>query len=679
MCKVHTLLIKIWFGLVLLGWGIFLSPSRVQAASPEDLDDIFDLSIEELMELKTTVSSVSRSEEELFTTAASITVLTQEEIHRSGATSIPEVLRMVPGLHVARIDSNSWLVSSRGFSDGEYNNRMLVMIDGRTVYSPLVGGVYWDMRDVMLEDVLRIEVVRGPGGTLWGTNAVNGIISIVTKPAKETQGGLVSVGAGTEERALGAIRHGDRIGTNTHYRVYSKYTDRRSGTRLDTRAKGQDAWDFFQGGFRLDSDLSSRDQFTLQGDGFAGEVGKVDWLNSLQPPYSTEVTGDFGVDGYNLLSRWTRSLSGGSDMALQLYLDHTRRRERTFHERRMTYDLDFQHRLPLESNHTCSWGMGYRLSADDTSGSFDYSLMPEDYNLHLFSLFLQDQIALVPKKLGLTLGIKAERNNYTDWEWQPSARLSWTPDNRHTLWSAVTHAVRIPTRYDNHSQVSVMTGTMGGQILSIVAWGDNTTEAEKLWAYELGYRQQVTPDLSLDITGYYHDYSQILTFEVDPAQVQNIGNLTIFNATAGNNMEGESYGVECAASYEVSEDWKLNAGYSFLRFELHPDNPQRFSQDRFIEGQSPRNQFHLRSFHNLSPAWDLDLLCYYVDSLGFVNIPHYLRVDARVGWKPHDHWELSLTGRNLFDPGHAELNWARNLLHGTEVERALLLELIYRY
>lgn len=378
-------------------------------------EDFFEMPVEELMDIE--ITTASKKEERLFETPAAVYVITSEDIRRSGAKSIPDVLRMVPGLHVARINANKWAISSRGFNH-EFADKMLVMIDGRSVYTPNFGGVRWDTHDVMFEDIERIEVIRGPGGTLWGAKAINGIINIIMKDAKDTQGGLLSGGGGSEEQGFGAARYGDKIDENTYFRVYSKYFNRGDGTQFNG-GSGKDGWDMFRGGFRIDSYPTDRDQWTLLGDVYDGDIGQTGTLYSLTDPISTPYTHQNTVSGGDILARWKRTYSDNSDMILQLYYNRAKRLEEVFSETLNTYDVDFQHRFPLNDGHEITWGLGYRLDRHIVNGTFNYSQNPSQDDLNLYSGFVQDRIPLVADILELILGSKFLYHYHSGFEFQP--------------------------------------------------------------------------------------------------------------------------------------------------------------------------------------------------------------------------------------------------------------------
>jgi len=634
-------------------------------------DDFFEMSIEELMDVE--ITTASKKEEKLFETASAAYVLTSEDIRRSGATSIMDALRMVPGLHVARINANKWAISARGFNN-EFANKMLVMIDGRSIYTPHYGGVRWDTYDVMLEDVERIEVIRGPGGTLWGANAVNGIINIITKHTKDTQGALLSGGGGTEEQGFGAVRYGDTMGENTNFRVYSKYFNRDDGTQT-TGVSGRDGWDIFRGGFRIDHDPTERDQWTLLGDIYDGDVGQLGTEYSLTAPVSQSYTHENTLSGGDMLARWKRTFFPDSDMTLQVYYNRERRLERVFSETLNTYDIDFQHRFPLHPRHEITWGLGYRLDRHSLDGSFTYSLDPRQADMDLYNGFVQDRVSLVPDKLALTVGTKVLHHHSTDFEFQPSARLLWTPDERHTVWGAVTRAVKTPSRYDRNSSPSWGVFSMGPATISQEAYGYRNMDPEEVLAYELGYRAKATDKLILDVTGFFNDYEEIQAAE----RTANIAmpGYTIWPNMMGNNMHGETYGFEMAATYQATQNWRLNAGYTFLQMQLHPDKPG-VTRDAAEEGQSPHNQFHLRSRYDLCDDLELDFSLNYVDNLPEGNIPHYLRFDARLGWHLTENLELSVVGQNLFDSRHPEFGGEAGQT-STEAEQGAYLKLTYRF
>ncbi len=464
---------------VLCGLLLGLLATRVWGQSKRT--DLGDASLESLMNMQ--VTSASKSPEKLAQVAAAMYVITQEDIRRSGGTSIAELLRMVPGLDVAQINGSTWAISSRGFND-RFANKLLVLIDGRTVYTPLFTGVLWDAQDTLLEDIERIEVIRGPGASLWGANAVNGVINIITKHPRDTQGGLVTAGAGDQERGFGAVRYGAKTGDSGFYRFFAKSF--RRGASAD--ALGQDAgddWYMLRGGFRSDWTLTPRDSLTVQGDIFNGNSGQVvPEIRSLAPVVVGNFPGRNIISGGDVLARWSRTISPRSETSLQVYYDRSDRDLIVFKELRDTVDVDFQHHLAVGARHDIIWGLGYRFTTDQTQGSLTVSFNPASRGDNLNSAFLQDEISLVPDRLRLTVGIKVEHNDYNGSSVQPDFRLLWTPHPAHALWGAVSRAIGTPGRAnsDTRYNASVFPGP-GGVPIMVFLLGNPQEEAEEVWAY----------------------------------------------------------------------------------------------------------------------------------------------------------------------------------------------------
>lgn len=624
--------------------------------------DFLDMSIEELMNIK--VTSVSKKEEKSFKTPAAVYVITREDIRRSGATSIPEALRMVPGIEVAKVDNNKWAITSRGLNY-LYEEKLLVLIDGRSVYTPLFDGVYWDVQDVVLEDVDRIEVVRGPGGTLWGVNAVNGIINIITKNAKETQGTFISGGGGSEEKGFSSIRYGDQLDDRTYYRVYSKYFNRDTG-KGTTQGGAADDSEAFRTGFRLDSDRSDQDHITIQGDFYKGYSGQKTMEPSLTAPFMRFFDESIDVSGGNVLTRWTREYSETSDMALQFYYDRTEREYRILGETRDTFDIDFQHHFLLDDRHNIIWGLGYRYTGDNTDGSFAISFTPSSRDDELYSMFVQDEITLVPDRLKFIIGSKFEENDYTGFEYQPSTRLLWTPGDSHTVWAAFTRAVQVPSRSYTDRQTNFLV------INPALVWffsGNDDLKSQTLQSYELGYRIKPKENVLVDITGFYNEYDHLYSLENNP---------TALNRIYDNLIYGETYGGEISAHWQVHRDWKLTTGYGFVQIQSHGEQSSTDNTKNLRnENSSPHNTFHLRSYLDLPGGFEFDTMLYYVDNVPFHDIPHYLRLDARLGWHFSENMELSAVMQNLLDPHHPEFD--DNSVVPSEIQRGFFVELIYRF
>lgn len=636
-------------------------------------DALSAMSIEDLMEIE--VTSVSRKAERLSDASAAVFVITQEDIRRSGVTSIPEALRMVPGLEVARIDSNKWAITSRGFN-GRFANKMLVLFDGRTVYSPLFSGVFWDRQDTLLEDIDRIEVIRGSGATLWGANAVNGVINIITKNAGETVGGLVTAGGGNEERGFGGVRYGLKLGEDTTLRIFVKYLDRAPFVDAAGR-EASDSWHAVRGGFRLDSEPSGKNTLTIQGDVYDGRLGETYTVPILIPPYSRTFDTRNGNFGANLLSRWKHTFSVSSDLALQFYYDHIDQDFSVLKERQDTVDLDFQHRFSVGNRQELLWGIGYRYTNDHIRGSDLIAFTPERRDDNLFSAFLQDDISLVENRLRLTLGTKIEHNNYTGFEWQPNARLLWTPHKRHTVWAAVSRAVRTPSRAESDVRFNVFTLPAGDPLnpgplpVRGDVNGSNSMKAEELIAYELGYRVKPSDTLSFDIAAFYNRYHKLRNVSLpqvdpvpDPLPAPHLtGNLQIIN-----NDNAETCGVELATDWAPLDWWRIYAAYTFLEIKMYSSDPAIATASD--EGTNPQHQFSLRSRMNLGPDIDFDLWLRYVDDLPAIGIGSYVTLDARLAWRPVKNIELSLVGRNLIHDRRQEFKPELINTLPTEAERS---------
>ena len=579
------------------------------------------LSLEDLLNQDVTV--VSRRAEKLSESPSAVQVITGEDIHRSGATSLPEALRLAPNLEVAQVNSHDWAISARGFNN-TLANKLQVMIDGRSVYTPLDAGVFWDVQNVLLDDIDRIEVVSGPGGTLWGANAVNGVINIVTKSAKDTQGLLVEGGGGSLLQDFGAVRYGGSKGTNLFYRVYGQRFDR-NDTVFPNGNDANDSWDMSQGGFRMDWYPSDANILTLQGDAYSGsEAG----------------TGaDTFVDGQNMLGRWSHAVSDTSDMSLQTYFDRTWRQiPNSFAEDLKTYDVDFQHHFALGQRQIVTWGAGYRLMQDEVQNGAALAFVPPNRNMQLFSGFVQDEVALLPERLELTIGTKLEHNDFSGFEVQPSVRLAWTPDDRQTVWGAISRAVRSPSRVDSDLELP---GTPPFQVV-----GGTNFDAETELAYELGYRIRPIDRLALSVASFYNDYNDL----------RSLDQLTPSGFVIGNGFHGQTWGVELSGNFQATSWWRLRGGYTYLNKELWPDKPGVTPSVR--EGNDPDNQALLQSIMDLPGHFQFDLVGRYVDTLDNPHVPSYFTFDARLAWWCKGNLEISIVGQNLWDNQHPEFGAA---------------------
>jgi iron complex outermembrane receptor protein len=424
-----------------MAWGQNVPSQKASQSSPNDLTQV---SIENLMNME--VTSVSKKEQKLSQVAAAIFVIAQEDIRHSGATNIPELLRTVPGMNVAQINSNTWAISARGFNL-QFASKLLVLIDGRAVYTPLFGGVNWDTQEVPLEDIERIEVIRGPGGAVWGANAVNGVINIITKKAGDTQGILATGGGGTQALEFGTLQYGGKIFGSTNYRVFTSYQN--NNHLPDPRGQnGEDGWHLLHGGFRADTKLSQKDTLTTQGDLYTGSEGAIIVHSIFSPPDNVNVQRLATLSGGNILGRWNHTFSSRRDTTLQFYFDEYRRDGPSAIDVRGTIDFDFQNHVVLGTRQDLIWGLGYRHSVDDTESTVDQAFVPLDSSKQFFNLFVQDQITLKPGRTYLYVGAKLENSYFTGFDLQPSVHLAWTPSTRRTFWAGISRASRTPARRD---------------------------------------------------------------------------------------------------------------------------------------------------------------------------------------------------------------------------------------
>jgi iron complex outermembrane receptor protein len=616
-------------------------------AQEEDPRELADLDLQALMNVE--VTSVSRRPERLASAAASVFVITGDEIRRSGATNLPEALRLAPNLHVVQVSANNYTTSARGFINSA-GNKLLVLIDGRTAYTPLFSGVFWDVQEVLMEDIDRIEIISGPGGTLWGVNAVNGIINVITRSAKNTQGSLLSAGGGNHA-AIGALRYGAAAGDHGHFRVYGKYLNR-NRTETANGTEKDDASHQSQIGFRGDWERAA-DKFTLLGAAYKGTVG--------QPPPGVIATGVpftlglVSVSGANLTAQWQRRLSNGSTLSVQSYFDQTARNVRpTFSETLKVAELQFLHSFRLARSHDVSWGAEYRYGIDRVTNSTYIAFLPAHVNQKWAALFAQDEIAL-RKNLRLTVGARAERNDYTGFEFLPNVRLAWNVADDQLLWSAASRTVRAPSRFD----VDVFVPGTPPFLLD----GGSDVVSEIATVYELGYRGQPTSSTSFSIAAFRASYDHLRTQEIAPSRT-----FLVF----ANGMKGTTSGIEMWGSYRPTRKWRLSAGFTTLNadFELEP-----WSNDQAgLIGQQtrdPRRSWRFRSSYDLSRQSELDLIARHVSSSANPTVPAYSAVDIRYGWKPRPGWELSVTGSNLLGSGHGEFS---NIATRTEVGRGVFIK-----
>jgi iron complex outermembrane receptor protein len=633
--------------------------------APSTIGELKQLNLEDLMNVQ--VTSVARHPEKLIDAASAIQVITQEDIRRSGATSIPEALRLADNLQVAQKNSHDWAISARGFNTA-LANKLLVMIDGRTVYTPLFSGVFWDVQDYVLADIDRIEVISGPGGALWGANAVNGVINIITKSAKDTQGLYADAGGGSRPQDFTDVRYGGALGPESQFRVYGKYFDRGSEV-LANGDSASDSWRQGRGGFRVDSQASAQDQLTLQGDFYDGREND-----------QTGGTSDTG--GGNVLGRWSRRLSDDSDLSLQSYIDRTHLTDPVapllvnglqfagagvLTDDLTTYDVDFQHRFRAGSVNNVVWGFGFRYTHDVVSNAPALAFLPPTLNRDLYSVFAQDEIAL-RRDLSLTLGTKVERNDYTGFEFEPDARLSWILSSQQALWAAISRAVRTPSRIDQDLSEAAPPHP-------VLLEGGADFTSESVLAYELGYRAQISSRMTASVSSFFNHYDDIRSTDFTPK--------TIIPLFFANGLEGDTYGLEFSGNYQVSQMWSLHAGYTLLEEHLHVKPGQTDLNDALNETADPEHQFSLRSSLNLPRHAELDAALRWVDTLRNNNgplpgsVPSYFELDTHLAWHASDRLELSLVGQNLLHNRHVEYGFPGPTR--PEIERTAYGKLTWRF
>ncbi len=622
------------------------------------LPDLTELGLEELMNIE--ITSVSKKPQKLSNAAAAVFVISSEDIRRSGATSIPEALRMVPGLEVARSDANKWAVTSRGFNGG-FANKLLVLMDGRSVYTPLSSGVYWDQQDHMLEDLDRIEIIRGPGATLWGANAVNGVINIITKKAEDTQGWIATVGTGSEEKRFCSVRYGGTLEEDTAYRLYAKYFDHDDSV-YSSGDKAIDGWHVLKSGFRIENRNRRGDQITFQGDIFNGKLG--DEITYAMPGSLQTVNQKTDFNGGNMLGRWKRTLSDSSDIAIQVYYDRTDFTGKVLGETRDTIDVDIQHRFLMGVRHGIVWGFGYRFTRDNIDNSITTTVMPDRGHDNLWSAFLQDEMSFFDDRIQITIGSKFEHNDYTGFEIQPNIRAIWKPRRSYSIWAAVSRALRTPSRVEH--DIMYYSAIPDPPFLTRL-YGNDDFESEDLIAYEMGFRIYPEDRLSLDIATFYNDYDNLRTFEI----VGINANPLFVIADVGNNMEASTYGVELALDYQPYSWWRLTGAYTYLQIQLHLDGDSTDPASENAEGESPHHQISLRSSMDLPHDMELDLWTRYVDKLPSHDIGSYITLDLRLGWKLRNDIELTICGQNLLDNQHPEFEPEIIETTPTEVERSV--------
>jgi iron complex outermembrane receptor protein len=587
----------------------------------QKVNELKKLSVEELTNIE--VTSVTKTPQPISEVASAIQVVTGDEIRRSSVTRLPEAFRLASNMQVAQAGSHDWGITARGFnglpvSNSSLANKLLVLIDGRSVYTPLFGGVFWDVQNVLLEDVNRLEVVSGPGGTAWGANAVNGVVNIITKNAKETQGLFASASLGSFLGDKVALRYGGQIDSNIFYRVYGQHFDF-SNTTYSNGIDAGDSWTMNQGGFRMDYYHSAANTFTFQGDVYDGEED------------DTAVT---DVNGQNLLLKWTHNFSDRSGLHFQYYIDRTFRNSRSsdFRDIMVTNDFEFQHNFYVGERNHIVWGADYKLSHDDFQSSVQ-QIIPPTKQLLLYSIFVQDQITLVPHKWELTIGSKLLHNNYTDLEFHPTVRIAYTPDAKNTIWAAVSQAVRTPTRIDVEYPAT--------------SFGD--FKSEKVLAYELGYHTRPFNRVSFSLATFYNNYTDLRSLDTNVTPPPYL--------YFANHLEAKTYGFELSINYDLTSWWKLKGGYTYLHEEFNNTDPHTLPNSYQLDAIDPNFWFNMQSIMNVGKHFEVDAMVRYVDDLpasfGIPSVDAYFTANLRVAYQ-YKWCTISLLGKNLIEKYHIE-------------------------
>ncbi len=664
-------------------WG-FISTTSISIAEEsshilsEEEKKILNMGITELLQMDVVVTSASKKPQKINETASAIFVVTQEDIRRSGAVNIMEALRIVPGVQVSKINQNRYAISIRGFNRRLGSDKLLVLMDGRTLYSPSAAGVFWLGQDTVLEDIDRIEVIRGPGASLWGSNAVAGVINISTKSSHDTKGALISGGIGSEERGFTSLRYGGPINEGLDFRVYGKYRSRDGGENPNG-TDGIDDKEIAQGGFRADWEVDEKTDFTFQGDIYNADAG-LDFLSrfvSLQQG-SAPFQGTTTQKGGNFLSRINKSLSNESNFKAQVYYDRLERESAVpFDNVVDQFDIEIQHDFKIKDRHRVSWGANYRLANFNFTNT-NIITFPNDLT-HLYGFFLHDEITLVQNFWNIIVGSKFEHNQFSGWEIQPNVRTNFRFDSQHSAWAAFSKAARIPTIREEGAMINRALIPAGGASplpLLIREQNQGNLEAEDLLAYEAGYRFNYNSKFYIDLAAFYFDYKNIIEFTEDPVgfRLMPPPPHLLLDSTHDNSLEGEVYGFEVTSQWQPLPQLKLAGSYSYLGVDLQPTKintfiPQNFSSEGDLDAEGePNHVLSARAYINLPKNLEFDILYYFTSNNSARNVPSFHRLDLRLGWKPIKELELSLVGQNIADETHFELN--ELLERATQTERS---------
>lgn len=638
-----------------LGWSVRLLFGFVlvtSAGAQEQPPDLTQLSPEQLSKIE--ITSVSKKEQKLSDTATAVYVITQQDIRNSTATNIPELLQTVPGLDVARINGSRWAISARGFN-GFFQDKMLVLVDGRSVFDPLFSGVLWSEQDLMLEDIERIEVIRGPGSTMWGTNATNGIINIITKPAKETQGTLVSAGIGNDERSSASVRYGGKLGKSSSFRIYSKYNDDGPAGTLNEQPS-HDSSRFVRGGFRIDGSASQQDSFMLEGQGFSGTTGTDSLGFSYNPPFTPNYINNMGQEGENLLGRWTHKSFDGSETTFQASYAHATHPEIGLDVNGDVASVTIQHEMTLASRHDLVAGIEYDFKNARTSSLHNLAWWdPSNPTTSTASTFIQDELLFANGNIRVTAGLRLEHNNTSGFGLDPNARILWKLPALNTIWLAYSHASLNPGPDDTALQLNLAAfpGQSGTQVLRLT--GNPNINPEQLNAFELGYRIQPVSKISFDVATFYNRYADLIAPEGEqPFLEAGPPPRLIVPLVQQNDVKGSSFGGEFVAKWALIKVLSLTAAYSFIELDMRQSPTVFGNSANELNGAAPRHQLAVASSAKLSSTLTLNTTIGFVDRRTSQNVPGYTHLDSGIVWRPLQAGEFRVGSENMFNKEHIE-------------------------
>jgi iron complex outermembrane receptor protein len=632
---------------------LLLTATLVTAQGPDTGPEgrLKGLTLEQLGDIE--VTSVSKGPVKVSQTPAAVYVITQDDIRRSGVRSLPEALRLAPGVDVAQIDSVKWAVGIRGF-ESRLSRAVLVLIDGRSVYSPLFHGVYWEVQDTLLKDVDRIEVIRGPGGTIWGANAVNGVINIITKNARETRGAYAQVGGGSLEQGHAAFRYGGGNDQGFNYRAYVQGTDQ--GPQYHPDGRNFDDWRRIQGGFRSDWDIDQRNSLTVQGDIYSGVAGESVRITSLTPPSATVVDKNADLSGGNILIRWQRMLSSTSNIQVQGYYDRVNRLQSNQAEYRDTFDVDFVHHLAIGERQDFIYGFEAKESPASLPAIVPtYVFNPNERTDQVYTAYAQDTVQIVPDRLAVTFGTKILHTSFIGFDVEPSGRVLWTPSRKQTLWAGVTRAVRTPSDIeDTITSTSFLTSSP----LSVArTTGDGRFTSETLVGYEAGYRSLLTSTFSIDVATFYNRYNHLMSLEPGTpySEVDDGLVTTVFPFQNGNGIQGTTKGFELTPDWKPKDWWRLQGSFSFLTMDMMAvESSNDITTASTLVHSSPRRQGRIQSYFDVGRKIELSATWRYVSAIPFYQVSSYQTGDLRFSWRFLKNVEFAVTGQNLLQPHHPE-------------------------